>query len=154
LNWLDGWHRRLGSPRARAVIGPLLRLLGQSARLIQNRPLYLALGVGLLAWGAEGIGLYLILHLMGVDTPLALAVGIYAVSILVGAISFIPGGLGSTEAAMGLMLTAAGADVPTAVSATVACRLATLWFAVGLGLMCLGVLEIPRKGRNRGTSIG
>jgi uncharacterized protein (TIRG00374 family) len=91
---------------------------------------------------------------MGVDVPAALAVGIYAVSVLVGALSFIPGGLGSTEAVMGLMLGLVGADLTTAVSATLVCRLATLWFAVLLGLGCMAVLELPvgrRRPRPSGT---
>jgi uncharacterized protein (TIRG00374 family) len=148
----DRWRRDLKRPRLREGIGHLIRMLGQSARLIENRPLYVGLGLGLLAWGAEGVGLYLILILMGVDIAPTMAIGIYSVSILVGALSFIPGGLGSTETAMGLMLTLAGADLSTAVSATLVCRLATLWFAVAIGLACLGALELVHRRRATGTS--
>ena len=151
---LDGWleirRRKLGSKRIQGLLGQGLRLLRQSARLLRNRPLYSGLGIGLIAWGAEGVGLWLILDLMAVEISVSLAVGIYAVSVLIGALSFIPGGLGSTEAAMGLMLTLAGTDLVTAVSATLICRLATLWFAVVIGLGCLALLKLRHTNRRLG----
>lgn len=139
---LEGGRAGIGATGLKSLIGSVLRMLKQSARLLANRPLYQGLALALVAWGAEGVGFYITLQLMGLDVSLALAVGIYSVSVLIGALSFLPGGLGSTEAAMGLMLTLAGADLATAVSATLACRLATLWFAVLIGLACLGALEI------------
>lgn len=145
-----GFHRRLealrerfANPRLRELMGHGLRLLAQSSVLLARTPLYAGLFLALFAWGCEGIGLYLVLDAMGVEIGLGLAVGIYSVAVIVGAASFIPGGLGSTEAAMALMLGLAGADLATAVSATLVCRLATLWFAVLIGLAFVGVLELP-----------
>lgn len=67
-------------------------------------------------------------------------VGIYAIAVLAGALSFLPGGLGGTEAVMGVLLVAFGADGATAVAITLLCRLATLWFAVALGGLAVAVL--------------
>lgn len=142
--WMGRRANGLRRAALRTALGHLLGMLERSARLLANRPLYAGLAVGLVAWGAEGFGFYLILGLMGMDVTLTLAVGVYAVSVLVGALSFLPGGLGSTEAAMALMLTLLGADLATAVSATLVCRLATLWFAVAIGLGCLAAIELPR----------
>jgi len=61
------------------------------------------------------------------------AVGIYAVAVLVGALSFLPGGLGSTEAVMTTLLVAHGTSFGDAVFVTLACRIVTLWLAVVLG---------------------
>jgi uncharacterized protein (TIRG00374 family) len=62
---------------------------------------------------------------------------IFAFAMMVGAISVLPGGLGSTEATMiGLLVTQhVGFDV--AVVATAVVRVTTLWFAVSLGLLAL-----------------
>jgi uncharacterized protein (TIRG00374 family) len=56
---------------------------------------------------------------------------------LVGAISFLPGGLGGTEATMIALLVAHGLPLPESVAATLVVRLATLWFAIVLGLAAL-----------------
>jgi uncharacterized protein (TIRG00374 family) len=99
------------------------------------------LAIGLIAWGVEGIVLAIILSELGVGIGWPVAVGIYAIAILAGAVSFIPGGLGSTEAVMGGSLVLAGVDPGTALAATLICRLVTLWPAVAIGLLYVLVLE-------------
>jgi len=71
---------------------------------------------------------------LGVDAEWWQAMGIYAVSMLAGGLSFLPGGLGGAEAAMVALLVAGGAVFGTAALATVICRAVTLWFAVILGI--------------------
>jgi uncharacterized protein (TIRG00374 family) len=70
---------------------------------------------------------------MGDPLPLALAMSIYATSMLAGALSFMPGGLGGAEAVMVALLVWQGMDTGTAVAATLIIRLTTLWFAVVIG---------------------
>jgi hypothetical protein len=58
------------------------------------------------------------------------------------------GGLGGSEAAMILLLSACAAPSALAVSATLLIRLTTLWFAVFLGVVALSVrLKNPRLRR-------
>jgi uncharacterized protein (TIRG00374 family) len=104
--------------------------------------------LGLLAWFAEGYALYVVLDLMGASTPIYVAAGIYGVSVLAGAVSFVPGGLGGTELVMGSLLVLSGVDAPTAVSAVIICRLATLWFAVAFGLIFVLGIEVGGLGKN------
>lgn len=113
--------------------------------LLGRTPLFAGLGIGLIAWTAEGISVYVIAQGLGIDLALTTAIGIYALSMLVGALSFIPGGLGSTEAVMVLLLKLSGIDATTALAITLIARVATLWFAVALGLLCLGVIEFDRR---------
>lgn len=119
----------------------LLDLVRMAAELLRAGSFFAGLVLALLAWGAEAIGFYIILSALGLETTIAIAVGIYSASVLVGALSFIPGGLGSTEAVMVLLLKLIGADTPTAIAATVICRLATLWFAVMIGLIAFAASE-------------
>ncbi|MEI7429281.1 MAG: lysylphosphatidylglycerol synthase transmembrane domain-containing protein [Betaproteobacteria bacterium] len=93
--------------------------------------------IGVLAWFAEGFGFWWLLSALGHPLPLATAVFIYAFAMLVGGLSFLPGGLGSSEAVMIGLLALNGFPEAAAVTATLICRLATLWFAVGLGALCL-----------------
>ncbi|ROM72373.1 hypothetical protein BK654_27365 [Pseudomonas brassicacearum] len=93
--------------------------------------------LSLMAWGLEVLAFYWILKAMEADVSLASAMFIYAVSMLAGALSFMPGGLGSTEAVMVAMLASGGVAMSSAVAATVLLRLVTLWLAVGLGAAIL-----------------
>ena len=93
--------------------------------------------IGLVAWFAEGFGFWCLLGALGHPLPLTTAVFIYAFAMLVGALSFLPGGLGSSEAVMIGLLSLHGFPEAAAVTATLICRLATLWFAVGLGAFFL-----------------
>ena len=70
---------------------------------------------------------------LGHPLPLPMSVFIYAFAMLVGSVAFLPGGLGGNEATMVALLIMNGLPQPVAVSATLICRLATLWFAVALG---------------------
>jgi uncharacterized membrane protein YbhN (UPF0104 family) len=53
---------------------------------------------------------------------------------------------------MVLLLTLVGADTPTAIAATLICRLSTLWFAVIIGVSVLVVLEFNAKPAGRQAS--
>jgi glycosyltransferase 2 family protein len=101
--------------------------------------------LSLLAWGAQGLSLYLITDAMATGLRLDWAVGIYALSLLVGALSFIPGGLGATEASIVYLLTTVGMAQQGAISASLISRVLTLWLAIGLGSMCMLRLGIRAK---------
>jgi uncharacterized protein (TIRG00374 family) len=97
----------------------------------------LAMGVG--AWGAEGVALYALMAALGHPLPLVPAIGIFAFATLAGALSFMPGGLGGTEVTMIVLLRLFAVSLPVAVSATLLIQLATLWFAVLLGIVALSI---------------
>ena len=131
-SWLVGWL----PDRGRWLEGKAgtLRVLDQARLLLAPQRLLGGLGLGVAAWAAEAWGFYLLLGWLGVEAEGLRAIGIYAVSMLAGALSFLPGGLGGAEAAMVALLVAGGAVVGTAVLATAICRVVTLWLAVGLGI--------------------
>ena len=135
---------------------PLLELAAGLRRLVRPGALSWATGVAVVAWLAECVGFALIAGAFpGADVPLGLAVLIYASTTIAGALSFLPGGLLVTEATMTLFLVTAstGMDEPTAVAATILTRLATLWFAVALGLVAMAWLRrvAPKVGQTPDT---
>ncbi|MCB1765815.1 MAG: flippase-like domain-containing protein [Candidatus Competibacteraceae bacterium] len=138
---LRGWGRnhRYGHQFER-----LARLLDAAATLLRPGSLLFGLSLGVLSWGLEGSALYWIAQDIGAGINLATGLGVYAIAVLAGALSFLPGGLGGTEAVMGLLLVAFGADAASAVAITLLCRIATLWFAVALGGVAVGALGINR----------
>ncbi|MCU0757079.1 MAG: flippase-like domain-containing protein [Xanthomonadales bacterium] len=127
--------RRL--PRAgrwAAVVDTAQTTLDQARALLAAPRLLLGLLLGLVAWGAEAWGFYLLLRWLEVPIDALHAMGVYAIGVLAGALAFLPGGLGGTEAAMIALLLTAGAALGTAVLATVVCRAATLWIGVLIGI--------------------
>ena len=135
----------LPSLRLRALGTGLATLLRAASDLLKSGPLYGGLFLGLVAWAAQGVAFHIIVSALGIEVGWLLSIGIYSTAILIGALSFIPGGLGSTEAVMILLLTVVGSDTPTAVAATLICRLATLWFAVLIGILALAVVELRHQ---------
>lgn len=110
-------------------------------------------GVGLLAaligWFAEVMAFHqLLVHLGAVHITIQQAMFVFTFAMIAGTVAMLPGGLGGTEAVMLTLLSALGVDLQTAVTATALIRLATLWFAVGLGFIALPfALRLARRSR-------
>lgn len=120
----------------------LIVLLQSAHKLLSIKMLSQGLFLGLIAWILNGLVFYLILEKTGFPLELSLALTIYAISILAGAASFIPGGIGATEAVMGLMLLAINSEPHIAIAVPILTRLATLWFAVCVGLIANAYLSL------------
>lgn len=125
--------------RVRGLVHRVLGFLAEARVCHTPRLLVWATALSVVAWGAEAYGFYLLLGWMGQDTTLAFACTVYALAMLAGALSFLPGGLGGAEAMMVGMLLWAGVPEAQAVAATLIVRLATLWFAVALGAATLAL---------------
>lgn len=138
-NWLEA--RVSGTSRTSTLLRHGLAVLRQARRCHEPMLLGGATVLGVIAWAAEAWAFYLVLGWMNVQVPLTFAVFVYAVSMLGGALSFMPGGLGGAEAIMIGLLLWQGIDAADAVAATVIIRVATLWFAVLLGLAAATLRE-------------
>jgi glycosyltransferase 2 family protein len=107
------------------------------AQLLRGPILFKTVPLTAMAWATQGVGLSVVASALGHDLPVLWAIAIYSLSLLAGAASFIPGGLGATEAAMVLLLMAAGQDLTTATSAALVSRGVPLWLAMGLGTLSM-----------------
>ena len=83
------------------------------------------------------ISFFIILKGLGVSITLNGATFAHTTSSLIGALTFMPGGLGPTEASTIGLLSLQGVPLAVGASATVLIRIMTLWFATILGLICL-----------------
>lgn len=122
----------------RRAIAALREFYEGSFALFRPGATLLAVGLGAVSWLGEGIGFFLILVGLGLPLTgemLALAIFVLAFSTVVGAVSTLPGGLGAAEISIaGMLMLHPLVTAPTASTATLLIRLATLWFGVGLGL--------------------
>jgi uncharacterized membrane protein YbhN (UPF0104 family) len=139
-----------GGSRLSRLPASVLRMMGSvrdalraAQPLVKPGTLLIGLALGLLAWALEGAGLYVLSFIFPpAHLTLAVAVGIYSVAVLAGALSLLPGGLGGTEAVMTALLVSQGYPFAAALLITLACRLVTLWFAVVLGWTAIMALRV------------
>ncbi len=160
----------LGSPR---LCHGLLRLLARipgvdrvaakaealvdaSARVLRLRALVLLSLLSVAGWGLECVGYWLILRgFVGVDASLPLAVFLWSTTTIIGALSFLPGGLGATEGSLALLVArlATGVSQAIAVASTLLIRICTLWFGEVVGGLALAWL-LHRYGEGEGDVAG
>jgi uncharacterized protein (TIRG00374 family) len=126
-----------GTTRIAALLRHLFQILLQARRCHSPMLLVRATGLSLVAWAAEAWAFHLVLYWTGIEIPLGFAVFVYSISMLAGALSFMPGGLGGAEAVMVALLVWKGVGGAEAVAATIFIRVSTLWFAVVLGSVFL-----------------
>jgi glycosyltransferase 2 family protein len=145
------WFRKLGHKLREAY----------DALLDMTRPMPLLVGTALafVAWGLECGSLYAIVHgFEGVHMTWDAAVFAYSASTIAGAVAMMPGGLGVTEVGMTALLQTLGGPAmrpAVATASTILVRLATLWFAVVIGVVALGIyraLYRPARGLAQSSS--
>ena len=107
-------------------------------QLATARVIFVGLAIGVVAWSAEGLALWVILNGIGTDNSILRAL---SVSTLVGAATTLPGGLIGTEGSMLALLQQSGMVKSAASASTVLVRFITLWFAVAIGVVALIVLR-------------
>lgn len=139
-----------GGRRGRRLFAGLRAALRQTARLFAPRLLLGALVLSLLGWLAEAYAFHWLLTTLGAELGLLQAVFVFTFAIVVGAVSMLPGGLGSAETTMVALLLALDVELETALAATAVIRAATLWFGVALGFVAL----VPALKRARSRQAG
>jgi glycosyltransferase 2 family protein len=108
---------------------------GAARALLETRLLVEMTAVSAVSWFCECLAAYVCVRGLRLDLSLADTIVVFSLGSLAGALSFLPGGLGVAETSMTGLIRVFG-DMPkaAAAAATVLIRLATLWFAVVLGL--------------------
>lgn len=111
-------------------------LIESTAVLLRVRGLLVLSILSVIGWGLECVGFWLVLSgFPDVEASLAVCTFLWAAGTLVGALSFLPGGLFATE---GSLVVASqrlvyGVTQPIALGATLLGRMATLWFGELVG---------------------
>lgn len=132
---------------------PALRSAYTSTYDLFTLPRFLfAVGLGIISWGCEGLALYVTLIGLGQEPGrlvLEVAVFTLAAATLIGAVSFLPGGLGAADLSLtGLLARLLPLNLSEAVAATLIIRFFTLWFGVAIGMVAM-VLVLRRLDMDR-----
>ncbi len=119
----------------------LITLYVSTTKLLDWRILLGSTLISFVSWGCECVAFYYVLSGLGVSGSMLLllqATFIFAASTLFGLVSFLPGGLGTSEASSaGLLVVLVGVSGSVAATATIIIRFCTLWFGVALGVVAL-----------------
>ena len=105
--------------------------------------LAVAMALSLAAWTLAAYAFVWLVARLGIPIAAGEALAIYPTAMLVGAASFLPGGVGTTEAAIVVLLALQGVSLGLGTLAAVAIRLASLWFSVLCGFVAVAWLERP-----------
>ena len=125
------WGLRLIPDKVKHVLG-----LEQAQQCLQCQP-GITWGLTLLAWSAQGLAVWLLCRHNGVVADALQATSWYALSMVAGALTTLPAGLGGTEASLVGLFTQQGVSPSVALLLTMQVRLLTLWLAVAVGLLAL-----------------
>jgi glycosyltransferase 2 family protein len=129
-------------PRLSAVAAKGRPLVDSSVTLMRRGPLVGLTLLSVAGWGLECVGFWLLVDAFpGVDASLRTCTLLWSAGTLVGALSFLPGGLGATEGSLVVATTrlVVGATQAMAVAASLLGRLATLWFGELVGGIALAI---------------
>jgi len=128
-------------------------------QMIRIKPLFIATAISIISWFFECFGFYLVINIFSQSTGLEIsmlsATFIYAFSTLIGAIAMLPGGVGITEASLTGLLVFSKIPKDISVASAIIIRLATLWFAVLVGIVSVFLYQrlTNKKIENLGQEI-
>ncbi len=114
-----------------------------SSFLLRPFQLFLNLLIAIIAWGFEALGLYVILKVFNTEATFFWSLFVYSFSTIVGGLLLVPGGIGPTEGSLTFLLVRTNIPLNIAFVSTFLIRVATLWFAILLGI--LGLIYFQRK---------
>jgi uncharacterized membrane protein YbhN (UPF0104 family) len=118
-------------------------LVDSSAALLRLRRLTVLSAISVVGWGLECIGYWCVVHgLVGAEASLQLCTFLWSTTTLIGALSFLPGGLGATEGSLAVLVAqlAVGVSAPAALATTLLIRACTLWYGEVVGGVALAAL--------------
>ncbi|MFW9788677.1 MAG: lysylphosphatidylglycerol synthase transmembrane domain-containing protein [Candidatus Thorarchaeota archaeon] len=127
---------------------------------LSPKPLVLSTLISIPGWFMECLELWLLLSLFtGAGLPsldptslvlLLQATFIHSAASIIGAVSFLPGGVGTYEVSSVALMLLLGISAAIATAATILIRVVTLWFSVIVGFIALGI--VTRNTRKRRSS--
>lgn len=131
-----------GLTRIALILRTLHRGIVETGQFLRPVTLASAAACGILAWGTQCASYSVALGLLGIELPWPVLFAVPPASMLIGAASMVPGGIGTTEAATVVLLASFGIDLDRAVLAAIALRLGSIYFAIAIGIGAAAWLEM------------
>ncbi len=111
-------------------------------QMVKFKQLLITLVLSIISWFFECTGFYIVINSFGIENLIHInifvATFIYGFATIAGAVTMLPGGLGATDASIAfLLISLQGVAENIAVAGTLIIRVATLWFAVIVGIFSI-----------------
>ena len=110
--------------------------------LLAPSTLALALGLGCVSWGFEGLIVYLALQGFGAQVPPLASLFVVSFSTVSAGISLLPGGIGVAEASITTLLARQGIDPTVGALVTIITRISTVWLGAVIGAVALYIVAL------------
>ena len=120
----------------------LINVLQGCRTWLKPWPMVLSLMIGVAAWSLTSFAFVNLLDRLNIQMPWLAAFSTYPTAMLAGAASMLPGGVGSTEAAIVLQLKWHDIDTSAGILVAVVIRLGTMWFSVFCGFIAILIQEV------------
>lgn len=140
LDRLAEFLRGMNLMRPAHLIDVLSQGLVHAGKWFTPLDLVISFALRAVAWGLTAFAFIVLLGYLGANLPLFQSLSLYPTAMLAGAASMLPGGIGSTEAVLVALLAGFAVPLSTGVLAAIGIRLATLWFAILLGVIAMALL--------------
>jgi glycosyltransferase 2 family protein len=128
-------------PGVRRATPHLAEMHGNLRPLLTGRLLALSTALALASWALEATAMWTLARGFGLPLAWGACAFVFALTLIAGVASLLPGGLGVTEGGMVVLLGLLGVAPGPATALTLATRLCSLWWGVLVGLVAVGVLQ-------------
>lgn len=140
-------------PIVRRFADHLYHFYESSYLIFRPRNLLISLTIGVVSWVAEGIAYYVVLVGFGAEPTgrtLLIAIFIFCISTVIGAVFATPGGLGGVEGSLvALSSNLLALPTATAIAAALLVRFCTLWLGVSIGVVSFALWPSLLAGSER-----
>lgn len=116
--------------------------------LSQRRVMLLGWTIGIASWGIDAIATYLGFMAFHLNYNFIESTAIMYTATILGAISFLPGGVGVTETSMMGFLVKSGLAVSTSSALILFTRLTSIWFSTIIGVAAVKILTKRDKNKD------
>ena len=110
--------------------------------LTQPKILGKTLSLSIISWVIEASVVYFVLKAFGISLSIITTQFIYVISSLIGSISFLPGGIGTTEGGLLGLLFLQDISYDDALGPVLVIRLIALWMTILFGVIMCRIIEI------------
>ncbi len=120
-------------------------IVNNSSPLFNLKSYFFMIFLSIIAWIFESFGFYIILSNFIIDISVFWTTANYVTSILFGAISMLPGGIGATEGSLTFLLVSKGISISDSAASVILMRFFTLWLSVIFGFIGLMIFLKTKK---------
>jgi uncharacterized protein (TIRG00374 family) len=125
-------------------ISGLEKTILYSKKLVGIKELLVSLILTVIYWGCIGIAFLIIASNFKINIPIFVAFSVYSISLILGVLSMLPGGVGMVEGSS-IIILSNYMDASSAAVLVIIMRIITLWLTMLIGVISLNSLFFSKN---------